>query len=144
MAEEGVIMPDDRPEPARGKGDTHDLVARRDKTAHLSALERAVYGGWDIPASAAQVAPVFLIDVINDANMDTRTRVRAVEVLAALSRDRVDATVQLDRIYRLDQGSATENVAVIDLSEEALQAVARSLAARNAAKPCPAKPRRKR
>ena len=121
-------MPDETPEPNRGKGDTRDLVSRREKTAHLSALERAVYGGWDIPAPAAQAAPAFLVDVMNDPNMDTRTRVRAVEVLAALSRDRVDASVQLDRIYRLEDGTATDRVEIaVDLPDGALAAVAKTL-----------------
>jgi hypothetical protein len=69
------------------------------------------------------------MDVMNDPNMDTRTRVRAVEVMAALSRDRVDATVQLDRIYRLEDGTATERVEITaDMPEGALEAVARSIA----------------
>ena len=128
MQTEGGIMPDETPEPNRGKGDTRDLVSRREKTAHLSALERAVYGGWDIPAPAAQAAPAFLVDVMNDPNMDTRTRVRAVEVLAALSRDRVDASVQLDRIYRLEDGTATDRVEIaVDLPDGALAAVAKTL-----------------
>jgi len=128
MRTEGGIMPDETPEPNRGKGDTRDLVSRREKTAHLSALERAVYGGWDIPAPAAQAAPAFLVDVMNDPNMDTRTRVRAVEVLAALSRDRVDASVQLDRIYRLEDGTATDRVEIaVDLPDGALAAVAKTI-----------------
>lgn len=146
MQSEGGIMPDETPDPRRGKGDTRDLVSRREKTLHLSCLERAVYGGWDIPAPAAQAAPAFLMDVMNDPNMDTRTRVRAVEVMAALSRDRVDATVQLDRIYRLEDGTATERVEITaDMPEGALEAVARSIAGvapAEPSKPCQ-KPKRK-
>ena len=140
MRTEGGIMPDETPEPSRGKGDTRDLVSRREKTAHLSALERAVYGGWDIPAPAAQAAPAFLVDVMNDPNMDTRTRVRAVEVLAALSRDRVDASVQLDRIYRLEDGKATERVDMaVAFPDGALQAVAQTINNES----CPPKRKRK-
>lgn len=128
----------------RGKGDVRDLVSRREKTLHLSCLERAVYGGWDIPAEAAKAAPAFLQDVMNDLNMDTRTRVRAVEVLASLSRDRVDATVQLDRILRLDAGTATDRVEVIhDLGDQALDAVAQSLNQIQPAPKCLPKPKRK-
>jgi hypothetical protein len=86
------------------------------------------------------------MDVMNDPNMDTRTRVRAVEVMAALSRDRVDATVQLDRIYRLEDGTATERVEITaDMPDGALEAVARSIAGVVPAeppKPC-RKPKRK-
>jgi hypothetical protein len=86
------------------------------------------------------------MDVMNDPNMDTRTRVRAVEVMAALSRDRVDATVQLDRIYRLEDGTATERVEITaDMPEGALEAVARSIAGVapvEPPKPC-RKPKRK-
>ena len=128
----------------RGKGDVRDLVSRREKTLHLSCLERAVYGGWDIPAEAAKAAPAFLQDVMNDLNMDTRTRVRAVEVLASLSRDRVDATVQLDRILRLDAGTATDRIEVIhDLGDQALDAVAQSLNQIQPAPKCLPKPKRK-
>jgi hypothetical protein len=86
------------------------------------------------------------MDVMNDPNMDTRTRVRAVEVMAALSRDRVDATVQLDRIYRLEDGTATERVEITaDMPDGALEAVARSIAGVapvEPPKPCQ-KPKRK-
>jgi hypothetical protein len=86
------------------------------------------------------------MDVMNDPNMDTRTRVRAVEVMAALSRDRVDATVQLDRIYRLEDGTATERVEITaDMPDGALEAVARSIAGVapvEPPKPC-RKPKRK-
>jgi hypothetical protein len=86
------------------------------------------------------------MDVMNDPNMDTRTRVRAVEVMAALSRDRVDATVQLDRIYRLEDGTATERVEITaDMPDGALEAVARSIAGvapAEPSKPCQ-KPKRK-
>ena len=139
-------------EPADGKsggvGGVPDEAALRaqrwEQRQHLRALEQAVYHGWKIPEEAATVLPREVYAIAADPNASPRDRIRATELIAALRKADIEAAVQLDRIYRLDQGSATENVAVIDLSEEALQAVARSLAARNAAKPCSAKPRRKR
>jgi hypothetical protein len=144
MQSEGQMQ--EQPQPVRGKGDTRDLAHNRERTLHLSCLERAVYGGWDIPEKISQEAPAFLADVMNDANMEPRVRVRAVEVLAALARDRVDAAVQLDRIYRLEAGEATDRLQVVaDLPESALEAVARSIAGvpqEEPPKPC-RKPKRK-
>ena len=144
MAEEGVIMPDEQPDSSGGMGGLPDKDNHLRRRQHLRLLEEAVYKGWNIPPEAASVLPREVYAIASDPNASPRDRIRATELIAALRKADIEAAVQLDRIYRLDQGSATENVAVIDLSEEALQAVARSLAARNAAKPCAAKPRRKR
>jgi len=112
----------------RGVGDSLSDADQRERRMHLWALERAVYGGWDIPDNARKDAPAFLVDLANDPSANTRNRIRAIEVLAALSRDRVDATVQLDRIYRLDDGTATDRVEVVsDMPDSALEAVARSI-----------------
>ena len=57
-----------------------------------------------------------------------RDRIRAVEALAHLNEQRVHAAVQLDRIMRLDAGTATERIALVDsLTDAQLEAVARSM-----------------
>jgi hypothetical protein len=71
-----------------------------------------------------------------------RDRIRASECLVALRRDRMEAAIQLDRIRRLDQGTATDRVEILKgLSDDALRAGAEVL---NPPCPKPEAPKRKR
>ena len=122
-----------------------DPLAGKGESADAPRLwMRAIREGWQIPDLARRAAIGRAAQILADPQSTRREVTRATQTLVIIERLGLDAAVNEDRMARLDGGAATENVGIIDLSEEALQAVARSLAARNAAKPCPAKPRRKR
>jgi len=133
------------PQPQGDRGTDAERVA--DTKAHLSIIARAVYQGWELPEEASKRLPADLQAIVEDPSTSTRDRIRALECLAALRKDRVDAAIQLDRIKRLDAGTATDRVEIASvLTDEQLAAVAQSLTVI----PCPApepspkrKPKRK-
>lgn len=124
-------------QPAGGmEGDLDSPPTRKEVRRHLRVIEQAVYGGWDLPEAASQKIPETLREIMDDPNASVRDRIRASECLAALRRDRLEAAIQLDRIMRLDAGSATDRVEITQgLSDAALKAVAAALQP-----PCPASP----
>jgi hypothetical protein len=105
-----------------------ERAKRWEQRQHLRVIEAAVYQGWDVPAEAYQTIPRELFELIIDPLASPRDRIRAVEALAHLNEQRVHAAVQLDRIMRLDAGTATERIALVDsLTDAQLEAVARSM-----------------
>lgn len=131
-------MSDESAESVGGLGGGHDSVLRRENRQHLRALEQAVYNGWKIPEEAAAVLPREVYAIAVDPNASPRDRIRATELIAALRKADIDACIDLDRINRLEAGTATDRVEVVhDLPDSALAAVARSIAAPAPAKPCP-------
>ena len=84
-----------------------ERAKRWEQRQHLRVIEAAVYQGWDVPAEAYQTIPRELFELIIDPLASPRDRIRAVEALAHLNEQRVHAAVQLDRIMRLDAGTAT-------------------------------------
>jgi hypothetical protein len=123
------------------RGD-YDPVVRAENRRHLRVIEEAVYGGWDLPEGVSQAIPITLKGIMDDPNASVRDRIRASECLVALRRDRMEAAIQLDRIRRLDQGTATDRVEILKgLSDDALRAVAEVL---NPPCPKPEAPKRKR
>ena len=103
-----------------------ERAKRWEQRQHLRVIEAAVYQGWDVPAEAYQTIPRELFELIIDPLASPRDRIRAVEALAHLNEQRVHAAVQLDRIMRLDAGTATERIAD-SLTDAQLEAVARSM-----------------
>jgi len=77
--------------------------------AELALILRAVRGGWNIPLEWTDKLPEVAARLAADSNKPDRTRLRALEIIASLMRDNVAAAVQLDKIKRLDAGTATEN-----------------------------------
>lgn len=111
--------------------------SRHDIRQHLTIIRQAVDGGWDLPPDASAFVPAFLQSVLNDPAASTRDRIRASECLAALRRDRVEAAIQLDKIIRLDAGTATDRVELLNtLTDAQLGAVAKAVKP----DPCPASP----
>lgn len=106
---------------------------------------RAIREGWQIPDVVKRAAVNRAAQILADQSSTRREIMRATQTLAILERLSIDAAVQEDRMARLDEGTATENVSLIDLADGALEAVARSIEAfpAEAPKPCP-KPKRKR
>lgn len=128
-------MPDETPEPARGKEGDLDTPSRKAVRQHLNIIEQAVYGGWELPAQASKTIPDTLQGIMDDPNASVRDRIRASECLVALRRDRIEAAIQLDRILRLEAGTATDRVQIaVDLPDTALAAVAKSISEPTGAK----------
>ena len=136
-------MSEESAERVGGLGGEHDPVLRRENRQHLRALEQAVYHGWKIPEEAATVLPREVYAIAADPNASPRDRIRATELIAALRKADIEACIDLDRINRLDAGTATDRVELVhELTDDALAAVARSIAAPAPAKPC-RKPRKR-
>lgn len=111
---------------------------------HLTVIRQAVFNGWDLPNEASRRLPADLQAIVDDPMTSTRDRIRALECLAALRKDRFDAAVQLDRIQRLEDGSVTDRVEVAQVvTDEQLAAVARAIAGKPTECPPKPKPRRK-
>lgn len=118
-------------------------TTRWQRREHLRTLEGIVYDGWEVPAEAMQQLPTELHRIAIDAAQSTRDRIRASEALSHFIQQRVDATVQLDRIMRLDAGQATDRVEVLEsLTDAQIAAVAAVVkpdpakAAESPTKPC--------
>lgn len=117
---------------AAGDGGRGDLVSpesrKYEAQQHLSVIKQAVYGGWELPPEASTAIPSVLQQIIDDPMTSTRDRIRATECLAALRRDRVDTAIQLDRIMRLEAGTATDRVELTQgITDKHLAAVAAAL-----------------
>jgi hypothetical protein len=119
------------PDPSRWEGEGRP---RND----LRMVMAAIRAGWVIDPLVKQAIVGRASRILANADAKPRDVARASATLIAIERLTLDAAKEEDRISRLDAGMATTNVALVDLPDEALAAVARSLVA---PKPCP--PRRK-
>jgi hypothetical protein len=139
-------MPDETAQPVEGTRGAFDPIRRRENRQHLRVMEQVVYGAWDVPETAMNVLPKEVLAIATDSNASTRDRIRATELLAFLRQKNFENAEKIDRIYRLEDGTATERVEITaDMPEGALEAVARSIAGVAPAeppKPC-RKPKRK-
>ena len=72
----------------------------------LQIIQRAAENGWLIKDEWLEALPKVAVQIAATGN--PREKLRALEVLRAMMRDRVDAAVMLDKIERLDAGEATE------------------------------------
>ena len=123
-------MPDD----LAGKGESADAPR---------LWLRAIREGWSIPDVVKRAAVSRAAQILADPSSTRREVTRATQTLAILERLSIDAAVQEDRISRLDAGTATENIAVVDLPDSTLAAVAKSIASPAPAHSCPPKRKRK-
>lgn len=116
-------MTDETAKPVGGVGGTP--LERRE---HLRVLEAMVYRGWDIPPEVYTALPRALQDIASSPEQSTRDRIRAGEALSHLIAQRIEGALQLDRINRLDAGTATDRVEVLrSITDEQLAAVAASI-----------------
>lgn len=106
---------------------TAEIIDPKRVRSSLRTLQRAVENGWEVPDGLIRAAPMIVGTILTDRNMGAAARLRAAEVLSAMVRDRVSAAVALDRIERLDDGSATERV---EISPEVRARVAAIIAKR--------------
>ena len=75
----------------------------------MRMLIRAVRERWDIPAEMRLKAPEIATRIATGDGTD-REKLRAIELLAALDRDNINALATLDKIERLEGGEATERI----------------------------------
>lgn len=115
------------PDPSRWEGEGRP---RND----LRMVMAAIRAGWVIDPLVKQAIVGRASRILANADAKPRDVARASATLIAIERLTLDAAKEEDRISRLDAGTATTNVALVDLPDEALAAVARSLVA---PKPCP-------
>lgn len=128
----------------RGGAEESPRLTKWQRREHLRTLEAIVYQGWDVPPEAFKRLPTELEAIAVDSAQSTRDRIRASEALSHFLQQRVDASVQLDRIMRLDAGQATDRVEVLDsLTDAQIAAVAHAVKPSEAPQ-SPSKPCRKR
>lgn len=92
-------MPD---EPYIGTDEGHDRQT-------LIMLQSSIRNRWKIPDAMKEIGPKIAAKIAVEGRTE-RDRLRAVEVLAAFDRDNITALIQMDKIERLDENKATENV----------------------------------
>ena len=124
------------PNPYAGKGDSADAPR---------LWMRAIREGWAIPDVARRAAIARAAQILGDPQSTRREVTRATQTLVIIERLGLDAAVNEDRMNRLDAGTATDRVEVLEgLSDSQLAAVARAIAPPAPAAPEPPKPCRKR
>jgi hypothetical protein len=97
---------------------------------------RAIREGWAIPDVARRAAIARAAQILGDPQSTRREVTRATQTLVIIERLGLDAAVNEDRMNRLDAGTATDRVEVLEgLSDSQLAAVARAIAP-----PAPAAP----
>ena len=139
MSRRTPTPPDKQREGGSGGG-----ASRNERRQHLRILESMVYDGWQMPDGVFASVPAALQEIALCPLQSTRDRIRAMEALSHLAQQSVEAAIALDRIKRLDEGTATDRVQVLDgISDAQLRAVAQSIALTPDAKTAP-KPRRGR
>jgi hypothetical protein len=105
----------------------------------LRLVMSAIRNGWTIDPLIKQAIVGRASRILANPDAKPRDVARASATLLAIERLTLDAAKEEDRIGRLDAGTATENVGLVDLPETALKAVADTIRARR----CPAKPRKR-
>jgi hypothetical protein len=125
--------------PQSDQGDMGELPLARQRwyqRQHLRVLEAAVYQGWQVPEAAFATIPIDLLNIVQDDTASHRDRIRAMEALAHLAQQRMDAVVSYDRIKRLDAGMATDRHEVLNsLTDQQIAAVAKSIDTQCQSKP---------
>ena len=89
-----------------GKG---ELAPKHERQA-LVMLKQAVCNQWDIPDEWKEALPRFCMSIVLDQSKGDRERLRASEILRAMSRDNIDGLQALDKLERLDDGLATDRI----------------------------------
>jgi hypothetical protein len=94
------------PEWVGGQGELTPQASR----SSLQMIKQAVANGWDLPAEWKQALPRFCMSIVADRTKGDRERLRATEILRAMQRDNFDGLLALDKLERLDDGTATERI----------------------------------
>ena len=78
-----------------------------EKREAVKVIRQAVVNGWEIPVEVFKEMPTMLADMARSAE-SPRDRIRALECLKGMVKDKVEAAKTLDNIERLDAGKPTE------------------------------------
>jgi len=94
----------------------------------MRLIRSAVKNRWVIPDALFTAAPAIVGRILLDPATDIRDKIRATQTLAMLDRNNSELILESHRIERLQEGSSTDNVAVVaSLSDEQIAAVAKTL-----------------
>jgi len=85
------------------------IVEEKHERAGLRLIRRAIEGRWQVPDELLSSLPRVVVGMVANARTD-RERLRAVEILVAMSRDNLAALQAADRLERLDEGQPTDNI----------------------------------
>jgi hypothetical protein len=127
--------PMNTPDPTRWEGEGRPR-------SDLRMIMAAIRAGWVIDPVVKQAIVGRASRILANPEAKPRDVARASATLIAIERLTLDAAKEEDRINRLDAGSPTENIALMEVPDSALSAVARALQPQQPA--CPAKPKRRR
>ncbi len=127
---EGAPSPTRTPTPAH----THEAevastaLALAGSSESMRLIRSAVRNRWIIPERLFEAAPAIVARILLDPGTDIRDKIRATQTLAMLDRNNTELLLESHRIERLQEGSSTDNVAVVaSLSDEQIAAVAKTI-----------------
>lgn len=120
------------PAPAPAPAHTHEepgtALALSGSSESMRLIRSAVRHRWVIPDALFTAAPAIVGRILLDPGTDIRDKIRATQTLAMLDRNNAELILESHRIERLQEGSSTDNVAVVaSLSDEQIAAVAKTI-----------------
>ena len=116
------------PAPAHTHEEPQTALALSGSSESMRLIRSAVKNRWVIPDALFTAAPAIVGRILLDPATDIRDKIRATQTLAMLDRNNSELILESHRIERLQEGSSTDNVAVVaSLSDEQIAAVAKTL-----------------
>ena len=116
------------PAPAPTHEEPQTALALSGSSESMRLIRSAVKNRWVIPDALFTAAPAIVGRILLDPATDIRDKIRATQTLAMLDRNNSELILESHRIERLQEGSSTDNVAVVaSLSDEQIAAVAKTL-----------------
>ncbi len=100
-------------------GDDHRAIGRNVRLARKAVKQR-----WPIPPEAKKEMVDLAIYWAKGAD-NGRDFARAASILTTMSRDNLDAIVQLDRMERLEAGQTTENIGITAATQPVIETAKR-------------------
>ena len=104
VTEVDVVKDHDITSTEGGLGEPIDPHHQRES---MRIITMAVNKGWNIPEQWMEKMPAIAAQIATKSTSD-RDRLRALEVLKAMAKDRFDAACELNKIERLDKHQPTE------------------------------------
>lgn len=91
----------------KGGGPLLDGLADPNKAGStLAMIQRAVANGWQIPDSVKTGIPAAAVNIAADRKQKTRDRLRAMELLASLQRNNLDAMIEMAKLEMMRERMA--------------------------------------
>ena len=89
------------------EGGQGELIDPHHQRESMRIITMAVNKGWNIPEQWMDKLPAIAAKIATGSGSD-RDRLRALEVLKSMAKDRFDAACELNKIERLDKHQPTE------------------------------------